>query len=147
MPTTLRRFAALDGAERRLVLEAALVVVLVRLGLRSLDFRTVRRGLSGLAAVSPTPRSPASVDAVCWAVRAASRVVPGRDTCLVRAVAAGAVLARHGHAASIRIGVERHGRAGLDAHAWVEHDGRAVLDGPGADAFEGRLPPLELGRP
>ena len=147
MPTTLRRIAALEATERRLLLEAAVVVLIVRVGLRALGFRSVRRALSRLATTVPAPRTPASVEAGYRAVRAATRVVPGRNTCLVRAVAASALLARHGHEASLRIGVERRGADGLDAHAWVELDGRTVLDGPDAGTFEGRLPPLELGRP
>lgn len=146
MTPTLRSFVALDAADRRLLVEAAIIVVLVRCGLLVGGFQRTCRGLVRLTALASAPRSPATIEADCLAARAASRFVPGRNTCLVRAVAAGVLLARHGHEASIRIGVARPGPSGLDAHAWVEHDGIAVLDGPPTGAFEGRLPPLELGR-
>lgn len=63
-----------------------------------------------------------------------------RPACLVRSLALVRLLERHGvHGAAIRLGVRRgaaaearHARAAgdVDAHAWVELDGRVVGDDP-----------------
>jgi len=54
-----------------------------------------------------------------WAVASASRYVP-RATCLVRALAAEALLIGQGYPVRLCIGVTREGENGLGAHAWVE---------------------------
>lgn len=64
------------------------------------------------------------------ALRRAERLLPRRPSCLVRALALAELLARAGVPGSlIRLGVRRDGEA-MDAHAWVELDGRVVGDDP-----------------
>ena len=56
---------------------------------------------------------------------------PLRPGCLVRSLALADLLARRGVPdGCIRIGVRRDGGRLLDAHAWVELDGRVVGDDP-----------------
>ena len=64
------------------------------------------------------------------AFRRASDRLPG--TCLVRALALQRLLADHGHASELRIGVARSG-TGLMAHAWLVQGDR-VLVGAGQEA-------------
>jgi len=126
---TLRRLRALPSRRRRSAAVAAIAVVAVRIGLTALPFATLRRVLLRLAE-SPLLRRPSgavSPDDLAWAVRAAGRRVP-RATCLVQALALELLLVRAGHAAELRIGVAREGD-GLMAHAWVESDGRCLLEG------------------
>jgi Transglutaminase-like superfamily len=55
--------------------------------------------------------------------------------CLPRALCLRWLLGRHGIRTDLRIGVARK-EAGLDAHAWVEREGRPVGEGPDvADRF------------
>jgi hypothetical protein len=93
-------------------------------------------------------REPSEVGMRGWgeesAVRAigrASRLVPGAS-CLVRAVAARALLADAGIRAQVCIGVQPRDRRvpGSFAHAWLERDGRVLLGG-GAGEYQplGRL--------
>lgn len=124
----LHRLLALEPTERRLLLEAALVVTMVRLGLAAAGFPAVRRWRLPLA-----PRPPARSgtrplrDRIAWAVAAAGRHLPGRTTCLARALAAELLLRRHGHPARLVIGVGRDGAEGFRAHAWVESTAQALL--------------------
>ncbi len=112
-----------------MLLAAALLLPIIRLALSALPFQTVRRLLALLA------RSPRRADAarsltpdrVAWATTVAARYVPGRWTCLVQALVLQLLLLRHGHAASLRLGVARHGSGEFAAHAWVECRGRPVL--------------------
>jgi hypothetical protein len=132
-----------------LVLEAALLLSAARLGLWLLPFRVVSRLLDKATRRRVAVAAPAR--RIAWAIGAAARYIPA-VTCLAQALAARAMLARHGHAAQLRIGVARAasqpsaGRMSLDsqfsilnaqfsileAHAWVECDG-AVLVGNLAD--------------
>ncbi|HUL02175.1 MAG TPA: lasso peptide biosynthesis B2 protein [Gemmatimonadales bacterium] len=138
----LRRFLALPPAERRAVVGAAVLIGAVRMGLPLLPFRNFRRLLAFFShgrAAHPLP-----ADRVAWAVATAARRVPGPNTCLVQALAAQALLARHGHVTELRIGVARAGE-GIEAHAWLEQHGRPVFGAPDRDRHT-MLPPLESGR-
>lgn len=65
---------------------------------------------------------------LAWAVNASTRVIP-RSTCLVRALAARRLLARHGYASTLRIGVARAPES-IDAHAWLECNGAILIGAP-----------------
>src|SRR5690606_21028653 len=64
---------------------------------------------------------------ICHAVRASGRRL-WRSTCLVEALAAQMLLARHGVHSTLRIGVEMDGEE-FGAHAWVEVNGQVVVGG------------------
>jgi hypothetical protein len=110
------------------------------LGLRALPFARMAR----VPRVSPpeprgAPPEEATVGRLVWATAAAARHHLYAMPCLPRALALRWLLARHGIAAELRIGVAR--RAGeLAAHAWVEWRGRAVGERPG---IADELRPLE----
>ena len=130
---TARRFRHLDPAERRLVLEAALFTVAVRLALAALSLRTVR----GLLAQIPSVARPISGDAASSIARAVTRaraVVPGA-TCLVRALVVQALLVRRGYSAHLRLGFVRSEGNVLSGHAWVESEGRVFDDTGEAFAY------------
>lgn len=117
---------AMTGGERRLLLEAVMLLALVRLGLRLLPFRAVRGLLARFGAGAGTAAAGADVTRrVLWAVNAASR--PAGVTCLPRALAAHTLLARRGLASDLRIGVTRRPGSPLEAHAWVEAGGGVLI--------------------
>jgi Transglutaminase-like superfamily len=138
--TPLRKFLLLAAADRRLLVEAALLLETIKLGMRLLPFRTLR-GLSARAAGAPARglrhAGPAcSAERVGWAVEAASRHGPGAaKSCLVQALAAQVLLARHGHPALLRIGVARREGGRFQAHAWVESGSEVVVGGSGHERF------------
>ena len=125
---TARRFRHLDPAERRLVLEAALFTVAVRVALSVLSLRAVR----GLLARIPAVACPISGDVASSIARAVTRaraVAPGA-TCLVRALVVRTLLMRRGHTAHLRLGFVRREGGALSGHAWVESEG-CVFDDTG----------------
>src|SRR5215469_1794835 len=68
-----------------------------------------------------------------WAAMMGARIMPN-STCLVAALAAARLLAQHGYKSTLHIGVNR--MAGLfAAHAWVEYDGRAIIESTEAPHF------------
>jgi Transglutaminase-like superfamily len=82
--------------------------------MRLFSISGVRRPLYG----GCTPRQ------VAWAVRLASRYVPGA-TCLPQALATHILLSRCGHQSCLHVGVASMQK--FEAHAWVECDGNVVV--------------------
>jgi hypothetical protein len=56
------------------------------------------------------------------------------STCLVRALAASRLLAQNGYKSTLHIGVKRTDGV-FEAHAWVEYDGRVIIDNGEAPRF------------
>ena len=135
---SLHKFARLPAADRRLLVEAALLLGALRVGLWLLPFRLVRRMADRVSAGVAGDIGQLSVERIAWAVTAASRYLPGA-TCLPQALAAQALLGRHGYPAVLRIGVARGAAGRLEAHAWIESRGRIVI---GGEADLARYTPL-----
>ena len=128
----LARFLALRRSERRRTVEAALWLLLVRLVLGVLPFRSALRLLRikpGEAAEGPVDASEARE--VGRAVERAARHVPFRAVCLQQAFAALLMMRRRGLAASVRLGLARDERGELKAHAW-SHCGELPVTGVAA---------------
>ncbi|CAN5807530.1 hypothetical protein BH23ACT11_BH23ACT11_01070 [soil metagenome] len=125
----LRKFLRLPYAERWLLIKAALLLAIVRLGMQLLPFQTLRRLVDRLSKPSgrlqATDRS--SIEEIVWAVELSGRYMPG--TCLTRALAAQILLARRGYPVSLHIGAVREEGEKFLAHAWLETGGRVVIGG------------------
>jgi hypothetical protein len=133
--TRLRKFLTLAPSDRRLLLQSAVLLAAVRLGLWLLPFRTLRRLLGRVKTPTGMPGGgAAALDRVAWAVTKASRYVP-EATCLTQALAAQIMLARLGVPARVRIGVARGENAELVAHAWVEGQGQIVVGGSNLERY------------
>jgi hypothetical protein len=119
------RWRRLSGLQRQVVRRACLGLLLTAIGLRLLGLRrwqeTLRRW----------PWSPPLAANDCHdlarLVRAAARRLHGEHSCLPQALVLWWLLRGGGFAADLRIGVRK--RAGqLEAHAWVEQQGKALDD-------------------
>src|SRR5438128_8902961 len=122
------KFARLTRDERALLVDAALLLAGIRIALWLLPYsalrdllQTGRQGSAGKSGIATPQR-------LAWAVRVASRFVPAA-TCLTQSLALHRLLARSGYASRVQIGVAKeNGR--FQAHAWVEHRGKVLLDTP-----------------
>jgi len=123
----IRKFARLPAAERHLVIRAATVVGLMRLGLWFFSFRRIsallRRRRPRLR-----PANAASPERIGWAIRVASRYLPGA-TCLVQALAGLVLLEGAGLPARLYIGVARNDQTPFRAHAWVKSQDNVIVGG------------------
>jgi len=133
---TLLRFLRLRPAERRLLLEALLLLWMSRFGLWVLSLETLQRSVARLARprVALQERGSCPVERIIWAVRAVSRYVP-KATCLSEALAARILLGRRGHASRLHIGVARDEAKEFRAHAWLECQGAIVMGGSEAARY------------
>ncbi len=139
----LRKFLRLPAAQHALLMKAAVLLWGVRLGLWLLPFRTLQRLLAWWIGPSPgnareaahlshfptcQPADLPTIDGIVWAVTVASRYVP-KATCFTQALAVHALLQRGGHPTQIHIGVAKSDESQVEAHAWVECQGRVVVGG------------------
>jgi hypothetical protein len=118
------KLRTLHPADRRLLLEAFLWLVVMRIGLALLPYRVLRR-LAGDHA--PDADNKADLSRLPWAIAAAARRIPGA-TCLPQALAAQAMLSRRAVPSVLRIGVAGPGaESRIKAHAWVECRGDVIV--------------------
>jgi hypothetical protein len=127
----IRRFAKLDSQDRTLFLRALALVGAIRAGLCLLPFRLLQEFA---AKTRGGASAPLPVERCVWAVRAASRFVPGA-TCLTQALAAQVLLARAGCDSRIEIGVTRDEQHCFRAHAWVTCGSEIVIGGANVDRY------------
>lgn len=125
-----------------MVLEALLVVPSMRVALSLLPFRVLHKFLGRAVRRWHGRSRTASPEHIVWAVQGVAARVP-RATCLTQALAATLILARHGHAATLRVGVAKDTDGTLRAHAWLESEGMAILGEPAPGAFT-PFPPVVL---
>jgi hypothetical protein len=126
----------LSGRERRLLIQAWLLLMTVDLALRLLPLRAVmtyglRRNMRREHASMGKPL-PAS--RLARLVETAGRYCPAGTSCLKEALVLSWLMARRGMPATLRIGVGRQGGM-FAAHAWLERDGRIILGGGGGNTY------------
>ncbi len=127
----LRKFLRLPPSERGLLIRATVQLGTISVGLRLLPLQTLRRLLARVSRPSAAPHGAdaCSPEQIAWAVSVASRYVPGAGTCLPQALATQMLLEREGHVARLHIGIAKDDERQLQAHAWVESQGRVVIGG------------------
>ena len=120
--------------------EAVLCLGLARLAIGCVRFRHLSRRLGRPNEETPA-ESPRHQDTptrlVSWAIDAAGRRTPWKSTCLVRALAAHAMLHRRGISSTLYLGVDPGSGPArtLDAHAWLRSGTCVVTGGEVMDRF------------
>ena len=123
--------ASLSLGEILLLAETAVSLLLARISLPFLSHRNLRR-LRDDHRIPTNPQRPHDIGntpaTIGWAARVMASRLPGKNTCLVQAVAVHAMLRRRGYTSTLRIGVSGKDPGGfIKAHAWVECQGRVVV--------------------
>ncbi len=145
MTTRLRKFLRLPRADKLRLVNSAILLVLIRLGLKLMPLRALRRLLSRVGRVREQGSAPAE-EAICrtvWAINAAGRRIPWASTCLTRALAAQVMLGRIGEMSDLHIGVSKDESGAFQAHAWLEGRGKVIIGGEESLADFARLPDVE----
>lgn len=145
----MRTMRGLPAPERRLALLAVGIMAVVRLALWVAPFRRIKRWAERQSRARVS-RARLSARQIAWAVKLASRYVPGAS-CLTQALTAQFLLNRAGVENHLHIGVafgaadcDPHRRS-FEAHAWVEHEGTVLVGG--ADQSSRFAPILTLHKP
>jgi hypothetical protein len=124
---------------RVMVIEAIVVLTTARLALLVLPFAWIAGAAGNVAGAQMHDRpGRATSDAVALrvrgALRAAVRRLPGRTTCLARAIAGRMMLAWRGTPSTLVLGVASQGEA-FAAHAWLVTADGYVCGGREAERF------------
>jgi hypothetical protein len=140
----LLKFLLLPGKDRSLLFRVALLLLATRVGLSLLGYSRLKR-LFARFSNRPAHRSQApleDIDRVVWAVGKVGPRLLGDRRCLTDAMVTQFLLGRRKLRANIQIGVLFAKNGKLEAHAWIEHEGRVLVGGSsGLDRYS-RIPPL-----
>lgn len=136
----LKKFARLSNPEKTLFFKAVFLVGLVRAGLWLAPSRLVQKLIAALGKphkdlVQPEPEE---ITSIVRGVRIASNRIP-RATCLTQALAVLIFFRMRRRSADLKFGVAKNGPADIEAHAWLEVNGKVIL---GKVPGHGRFLPL-----
>jgi Transglutaminase-like superfamily len=119
----LLRLTSKDG---NLLINTFILLGLVKLGLWLLPFQTLRRILGNIS--QPNPKlNQTSLSRIIWAVNVSTRYMPSGAKCLARALTCQILMTQRGYSPELRIGVAKSEEGKLEAHAWVESQGKVVI--------------------
>ena len=131
-----KSFLRMRTADRRLVVEAVLMLGVARLLVITVPFRVMAPWLS--RAPETDSFDEELLRRVRWAVTAAARNVPWNAVCLPQAMAAKAMLARRGCGSSFHLGTGLDTQGKLIAHAWLVSGGTVVVGAAGISGVTAR---------
>ena len=121
------KFLRLSFIEKRLLFKSAFLLVAFKMGLSLFSFKTLLGYLDGIKqkkklkdAVNP------SEEKIVWTIDVVSRYILF-TTCLNKALTAQVLLKRYGYLSNLHIGVVKNDKGKLNAHAWVESNGKIII--------------------
>jgi hypothetical protein len=123
----LPAFLALPRRDQVLLIEACATLAIVRGALHLFTIDSLRAWAGRLG------HGNRAVESIVWAVRTASRSMPG-TTCLSSALALQRLLSAQGCVSQLHIGVAREAEQ-IAAHAWVLHEGRVLIGEEGLERY------------
>lgn len=120
----LARWFALTSAQRGMLAEAALALVLNMLAVRLVPFPRLTAGMGALnPPAAPGPASAqqqAQARQIGWAMAAIARRLPGDPTCLARALSARQLCQRRQIPVRLHLGAQRGQQGRAETHAWLD---------------------------
>ena len=132
------RWRSLDGPDRGVYIQAAILLAVIRAALWALPFPMLLRWTERWARPMRRhdPASAVRSRLVCaQSVRAMARYVPAAS-CLTQSLAVFVLLGRRGDPAALRLGVAKSDEGRLLAHAWVETPDGVCLTAGGQGNFQ-----------
>ncbi len=132
----IRRFLGLSFFEKKLFIQAFILLAIVKLGLWGLSFQTLLKITKGLEQWQFRPSAPlkqmshhcqGEINCCVQMIDRATWYMPGRAKCLARALTAQILLRRLRYPTELRIGVKKGSGKPLEAHAWVELYGQVII--------------------
>ena len=134
----LNRFLKLPFTRKRLLIESTVILMLARISLRLLPFKTMHNLMKNLERKNYVLDNGdiTYVYDISWAIKRAGENLFGDNSCLPIALAGQFQLNMHGFPARSRLGVKKTIDGEIRAHAWVEFDGEVVIGGPKQDIIQ-----------
>lgn len=125
----LYKFLKLSQSDRHIFWRAYLLMMLVRLGMLLLPFKKLQNlilkanQLKFLARFSPS----FTVKDIAIGVNRSARFSPGEVKCLAKALTTAVLMEIYSLPYQTKIGVAKGENNNLEAHAWVESEGKIVI--------------------
>lgn len=122
----LHKFFLMPFCKQFILLYTLILLCFIRVGLKYASFKDLLSWLAKSNSITKLS-SPPTINTLVWAVHAASRLQPGGVKCLARSLAMQHLLAQYGYLANLKIGVMKAASGELEAHAWVEYQGKVII--------------------
>lgn len=123
----LFRFLNLNKQERQLLIQAYVLLMFIRLGLFLLPFQTLKKILKRVSQILKPADSQITTRSIAQVINRSSRFCPGTVMCLAKALATNTLMNIYGFPSQLHIGVAKGQDNRLEAHAWVEAEGKVVV--------------------
>ena len=125
----LRKFLNLTNGDRYLLISTFILLSLVRLGLFLLPFKTLQKLLSAISQIKTKSNEVdlTNLGKIVGSVNLSSRYMPLGVKCLARALTTQVLMSQYGYLPQLKIGVAKGEQGKLEAHAWVEYQGKLVI--------------------
>lgn len=123
------KFLNLTGQDRQLLLKSFILLGLVRLGLYLLPFGTLKQFLDNRLQLFSKSQKIARIelDKIPWAINLSAKYWFGEVKCLAKALTTQILMSSYGYCSQLQIGVAKSKQGNLEAHAWVENEGKVVV--------------------
>jgi hypothetical protein len=131
----LLRFLRYPLSEQWILVQVSILLILIRIALILLPFRTISRFIQRIGRKKPGPNVSEDlfVRRILWAINRTAGPILGDRACLTQALVGQVLLGRRGVDTQLRIGVLKDGDGRFQAHAWLESDGQVLLGGTVSD--------------
>ena len=123
----LIKFLNLNRYKQRLLIQTYALLTLVRLGLFLLGFQTLKNLLIEVSQYQKPEDCPITTKDIARAVNHSSRLSPGTVKCLAKALTTNTLMNLYRLPCRLCIGVAKGQDKSLEAHAWVEAEGKIVV--------------------
>ena len=119
----------LTWSEHNLLIKTFILLGLIRLVLWSLHIKILLKLLGYISQLSSKEKPLGLIQPknIVWAVDLTSRYLPGQVKCLARALTTKMLMNHYGYNSQIKIGVAKGKQGDLEAHAWVESEGKVII--------------------
>lgn len=123
----LVKFYNLHKQEQKLFIQAYLLLNLIRLSLFFLPFQRLKKLLEDLSRFQKKINSPITARFIASAIHYSARLSPGKVMCLAKALTTNTLMNIYDLPCQFNIGVAKSENNHLEAHAWVEVEGRVIV--------------------
>jgi hypothetical protein len=135
----LSKFIRLDRECKRILIEAAVTLMLVRAQIRFVPFSRYSKHL-GKYMVESAPEADEQAyllaKRITWAVEKWIRLIPLKNECLLKAVTVKYMLRRRKIGSTLNLGVKKGPGRDLSAHAWLRCGSQIVTGEENYSLFE-----------
>ena len=131
----LKRFFALDGAGKCLLLRATGWLAVARLMMALMPFHRLAANLSAAETSTRYAVDPVVLSNIGRSIAIAANHVPWRSDCFPQTIAARMLLKGYGYVSTIHLGVDSTGEGDIAGHAWLTCAETVVIGGTELDRY------------